>query len=137
MFRTDKFKKSDYFLGACSLGIQEERLYNAWLNICGDTDAYIFKSGGDFFARGTKEEKSYAEGFFQGWKKALTMAGDNPWRSADDLPEGPTRKVLLWVTINNGDEAILSKWCAFNQEFLIDSIYEVKIKYWKEIVGPE
>lgn len=36
MFRTDKFKKSDYFLGACSLG--------------------------------TKEDKSYAEGFFQGCK---------------------------------------------------------------------
>ena len=144
MFRTDKPKKSDSFLGICFLGIQEKRLYNAWLDTHGVTTGYIFKNDGAFFVRGTKEEKAFAEGFFNGWKRALTQAGDNPWRSANDLPEGPTRRVMLYADIEGSDKtkplfgATFGIWDSSQQKFMTSRIAScVTVKYWKEIVGPE
>jgi hypothetical protein len=138
MFRTDKPKKSDSFLGICFLGIQEKRLYNAWLDTHGVTTGYIFKNDGAFFVRGTKEEKAFAEGFFNGWKKALTQAGDNPWRSANDLPEGPTRRVMLYADLGNGFEVMFGSWTSVQQQFAVGHVITgLTVKYWKEILGPE
>jgi hypothetical protein len=138
MFRTDKPKKNDFYLCTCFLGVQEKRLYNAWLDTHGATTGYIFKSDGAFYARGTKEEKVFAEGFFNGWRKALTQAGDNPWRSIDDLPEGPTRRVMLWADLGSSFQVVFGHWVSSKQEFTTNQITTgLTFKYWKEIVGPE
>lgn len=137
MFGTDKPKKHDYVLCSCFLGIQEKRLYNAWLNLYGAT-AYIFKHDDVFYARGTKQEKSFAEGFFCGWKRALIEAGDNPWCSIDNPPEGPTRKILLYADIGQGFKVMFGHWASVQQEYSVNlTSSNLTVKYWKEIVEPE
>lgn len=137
MFGFDKPKKNDSPLCSYFFGVQEKRLYHAWLNVYGAT-AYVFRYGNVFCARGKKEEKAFAEGFFCGWKRALVEAGDNPWCSADSLPEGPTRKVMLWADIGNGFEVMFGHWASVQQEFTVNLTSNgLVVKYWKEIVEPE
>lgn len=137
MFGIDTPKKNDYILCSYFLGIQEKRLYHAWLNLYGAT-AYVFKHDDVFYARGTKQEKSFAEGFFCGWKRALIEAGDNPWQSSERLPEGPTRKVMLWADTGNGFEVKFGHWASVQQEFTVHLTSSgLVVKYWKEIIEPE
>jgi hypothetical protein len=67
---TEKLRKSDVLL--CKLRRRDllTELYDAWGNH--GNSAFIFIVGGYLYARGTKTETSYAEGFIVGWRKALS-----------------------------------------------------------------
>jgi hypothetical protein len=136
MFRILKPKKNDVYLGNINIGLQEHSMSHAYYDV--SWGGLIFKENENLFVGGTKEEKTFASGFYSGWKKALAEAGDNPWQSLDRLPEGPTRKVMLWADIGNGFEAMLGHWSSVQQEFTVNLTSSgLVVKYWKEIVEPE
>ena len=64
-------RKNDVVLGPVTLGDRAGDMYRAWCD--GGGKASLYYVGAFLFARGSKEDRTYAQGFFDGWRRALRI----------------------------------------------------------------